>query len=162
MRQEKERQNDVYCLSDRFRAATQLSKEDLKSFFSLEKQNVLPSKFRTERYDEEQYLCKLYEQELDEETDKDLHDVLNLNLLEFKLSIDNDLQLKDGEDDQAFSTFFVNPMYRLHLKEAAEKCRSNEKYKQMLFDKIDLLITALRSDRELFRKRRDTGKRVRA
>jgi hypothetical protein len=61
--------------------------------------------------------------------------------------------LKKDESDQAFWTFLANPLYRLHEKEAAEKCRANEKYKEFLFSKIDLLINNIRSDRELFRER---------
>lgn len=73
--------------------------------------------------------------------------------MELKLSIEHDLLLKGGESDQALWTFLANPLYRLHEKTAAEKCRNSDKYKEMLFKKIELLIDNIRSDRELLRKR---------
>jgi DNA-binding HxlR family transcriptional regulator len=155
-------QNVTYSLSDTLRALTQLPPEEIKQYLELQTDESLPPHLRATRIEKEDFDEIFSLRDLDEETDCDLHDVLNLNLWELKLSIEHDLLLKDGENDQAFWTFLANPLYRLHEKSAAQKCRNSEKYKQMLFDKIDLLITALRNDRELFRKRRETGKRVRA
>lgn len=155
-------QNVTYSLSDAFRAVTQLPQKELKQYIELQSDESLPPHLRAFKINKEDFVDALSRKDLDKETDRDLHDVLSLNLWELKLSIEHDLELKEGESDQAFWTFLANPLYRIHEKSAAEKCRNNEKYKQILFDKIDLLITALRNDRELFRKRRDTGKRVRA
>ena len=146
-------QKVTYSLSDAFRALTQLPQEEIKKYLELQNNENLPPHLRALKIDREDFIKELSEQELDEETDRDLHNVLSLNLWELKLSIQYDLQLKDGESDQAFFTFLANPMYRIHEKEAAEKCRNSEEYKRVLFDKIDLLINNIRSDRELLRKR---------
>ena len=147
-------QNVTYSLSDAFRALTQLPQEELKQYIELQSDESLPPQFRALKIDKDEFINRLTEQDLDKETDVDLHDVLSLNLWELKLSIEHDLLLKEGESDQAFWTFLANPLYRLHEKEAAEKCRNNKKYKEMLFSKIDLLISNIRSDRMLFRKER--------
>jgi DNA-binding HxlR family transcriptional regulator len=155
-RTELDPQTVEYSLSDAYRKITQLPKEELLSYLDAtrDEQTLIP-KFRTKRLDKKEYYSDLTKDQLDTETDKDLHDVLSLNLWEFKLSIENSLQLREGESDEAFWTFFANPTYRMHEKEAAEKCRNNAEYKEALFKKLDLLIEQLRSDRELFRKRRD-------
>jgi hypothetical protein len=89
------------------------------------------------------------------------HDLLALNLMETRLSINDCLQLKDSENDESFWLYVVKPTYRLQLERATEKCRYNDKYKKALFEKIQLLTDALRSDRDLYRRRKETGKRVR-
>jgi len=69
--------------------------------------------------------------------------------------------LAENESNAAFWNFVANPQYRMHEKDVSEKCRYNEEYKKVLFEKIELLTNALRDDRELFRKRKETGKRAR-
>jgi hypothetical protein len=145
-----------YSLSDEFRAVYFAPQEDLLKYLDIGRdEELLPSKFRTIKFDKEDHYGNLSKEAVDKETDKDLHDVLSLGLWELKLSIENSLHLKEGESDEAFWTFFANPTFRMHEKEAAEKCRYNKEYKDALFLKLDLLIENLRSDRELFRKRRD-------
>ena len=49
------------------------------------------------------------------------------------------------------------PLHRMHEKSIAEKCRDSEKYRRLLFEKIDTLIDELRSDKVLYRKRKERG-----
>lgn len=150
-----------YSLSDKFRAATQISPETLKEFLD-RSDEALPLEFRAKDFGEKEYYSKLSGDELDTETDRDLHDVLSLNLWELKGVVENDLALGEDESDEAFWTYFANPLYRMHEKKIAKKCRCNQRYVEMLFYKISLLTDALRNDRELLRKGRSVGKRVRA
>jgi len=143
--------NVIYCLSDKFRALTQLPIEDIKKYIALGEDPNLPLILRTSKLTKQDLYGGFSGDELDEETDKDLHDVLSLNLWELRLSVDYDLSLREEESDEAFWAFLGKPTYRIHEEEIAEKCRYNEKYKQVLFEKINLLIDQLRSDRELFR-----------
>ena len=82
-----------------------------------------------------------------------MHDILSLNLWELKLCIQNSLELKEEESDEAFWTFFANPTYRMHEKDETEKCDTVKSTKKRFFQKIDLLINQLRSDRELLRRK---------
>jgi hypothetical protein len=42
----------------------------------------------------------------------------------------------------------------MHEKSIVEKCRDSDEYKKKLFEKIDLLINELRSDKELLRQKK--------
>jgi DNA-binding HxlR family transcriptional regulator len=153
-------QEVTYSLSDRFKALTQLSPEEIKKYLELEFDENLPPQLRAYRINEKDRMNKLSLEDFDKETDRDLHDILSLNLWEFKLSVEDDLELKKGESDDSFYKFLGKPMYRIRVERVSEKCRYSDEYKKMLFDKIDLLIDNIRSDRQLPRKRRETGKRV--
>ena len=54
-----------------------------------------------------------------------------------------------------FWNFVGNPLYRRHEKATVEKCRYNDEYRKTLFDKIDMLINELGSDKKLLRKRKE-------
>jgi DNA-binding transcriptional ArsR family regulator len=155
-------QNVTYALSDKFRNVVRLPPDEIKKYLELQDDDSLPPELRPLKITVEEFYGKMSRDEIDRETDRDLHDIMSLNLWELKLSIDNDLLLKEGESDDSFWLYFIKPTYRIKMESASEKCRYNEEYRKMLFEKIELLTTALRSDRELFRKRRDAGKRVRA
>jgi DNA-binding HxlR family transcriptional regulator len=154
-------QNVTYCLSDKYKALTQLPEEDLKNFFDLREDN-LPSELQALKFDKKECYSRISGPELDRETDRDLANILSLNLWELKLLVDYDLKLAENESNVAFWNFVANPQYRMHEKDVSEKCRYNKEYKKVLFDKIELLTNALRDDRELFRKRKETRKRVRS
>ena len=160
-KQTKQDQTVSYSLSDKFRAVTQMSPETLKEYLK-QSDEVLPVEFRAKWFDEKEYYSKLSDEELDYETDHDLHDILSLNLWELKGVVETDLALGEDESDDAFWTYFANPTYRMREKRTAKKCRWNQAYKEILFNKINLLTDALRNDRELLRKRRATGKITRA
>lgn len=154
-------QEVTYALSDKFRSIMIMPKEEILQYLELGNDACLPPELRTLPLTKEELYSDLSDDEIDFETDRDLHDIMALNLMETRLSINDCLQLKDSENDEAFWTYVVKPTYRLQMDRATEKCRYNDKYKKVLFDKIQLLTDALRSDRELYRKRKETGKRVR-
>ncbi|NLD51233.1 MAG: hypothetical protein GX660_29200 [Clostridiaceae bacterium] len=151
-----------YALSDKCRSIMITPKEAILEYLELGKSACLPPELREIPLTSEDFYGNLSDDQVDLETDRDLHDIMALNLWEARASIDNGLQLKDGdEDDESFWKYVIRPIYRLTLERAMEKCRYNDNYRKALFDKIELLTDALRSDRELYRKRRITGKRVR-
>ena len=45
----------------------------------------------------------------------------------------------------------------MHEKTMVEKCRNSEMYRRLLIEKIDTLIDELRSDKVLYRKRKERG-----
>lgn len=153
-------QNVTYGLSDKYKALTQLPDEELKNFLELREDN-LPSELQALKFDKKECYRRISGLELDRETDRDLANILSLNLWELKLLVNYDLKLAENESNVAFWNFVANPQYRMHEKDVSEKCRHNEEYKKILFDKIELLTNALRDDRELFRIRKETGKRAR-
>jgi hypothetical protein len=86
-------------------------------------------------FTKKEFLDSLTKNEIDSETDHDLHDIMSLNLWELKIAINNDLLLNEEESDESFWLYFVKPTYRLKLERASEKCRYNEDYKKSLFEK---------------------------
>ena len=142
-----------YSLSEPFKKVIHVPEDELRAFLDARGDNRFPPELRDIKFDEKEEYKNMSVEEIDNETDKSLHDILSLNLWELKLSIENSLQLKDKESDEAFWAFFANPIYRINEKEEARKCQYNEEYKKALFEKIDLLINQLRSDRELLRRR---------
>ena len=154
-------QEVTYALSDKFRSIMIMPKEEILEYLDLGNNACLPPELRALPITTEEFYSNLSDDEIDFETDRDLHDIMALNLWELRLSINDGLQLKNGENDESFWNYVVRPTYRIQLERASEKCRYNDNYKKALFEKIELLTNALRSDRELYRKRKETGKRVR-
>lgn len=79
----------------------------------------------------------------------DLSDTLGLSLFELKTFIGYDLKVNRFKSNADFWNFVGNPLYRMHEKSIAEKCRDSESYRRLLFEKIDVLIEELRSDKNL-------------
>ena len=73
--------------------------------------------------------------------------------------INYDLELEKFESDAAFWKFVGNPIHRMREKSIVERCRASNEYKRKLFEKIDLLISELRSDKEVFRLREERRKK---
>lgn len=145
----------TYALSDKFRNVVRLPIEDVKKYLEIGQDESLPPELRPLKITKSEFLNSLSKDEVDHETDSDLHDIMSLNLWELKLTIDNDLLLKEGETDNSFWLYFVKPTYRIQMERASEKCRFNDEYRKVLFGKIDCLINQLRSDREYVRQRRN-------
>jgi DNA-binding MarR family transcriptional regulator len=143
-----------YSLSEKFRNVVRLPIEDVKKYLEIGHDESLPPELRALKLTREEFYSKFSKDEIDLETDRDLHDIMSLNLWELKLSIDSNLLLKEGETDASFWLYFVKPTYRLQMERASEKCHYNNDYKKILFEKIDRLINQLRSDREYVRQRR--------
>ena len=153
-RTEQDFQYVTYALSDKFRNVVRLSIDDVKMYLGIGQDEGLPPELQPLKITRKEFLDSLTEAEIDNETDRDLHDIMSLNLWELKLSIDSDLLLKEGESDDSFWLYFVKPTYRIQMERASEKCRFNDEYRKVLFEKIDCLINQLRSDREYVRQRR--------
>jgi hypothetical protein len=100
-----------------------------------------------------EFLQKFTDKQLDELAIKDLSDSLTQSLYELKSIIQHDLEIDRFESDAVFWKFVGNPIYRMHERGLAEKCRDSDMYKKMLFEKNDLLINELRSDKELLKRR---------
>ena len=147
-------QNVTYALSDKFTNVMKLPKEEIKKYFEIQKDDSLPPRLRALKITKEELYSKFSTDQIDRETDRDLHDIMSLNLWELKLSIDNELLLKEGESHDSFWLYFVKPTYRIQMERASEKCRYNIRYREILFEKIDLLINQLRNDRELVNKKK--------
>jgi DNA-binding transcriptional ArsR family regulator len=152
-RTEQDFQYVTYALSDKFRNVVRLPIDDVKMYLGIGQDEGLPPELQPLKITRKDFLDSLTEAEIDNETDRALHDIMSLNLWELKLAIDNDLLLKEGESDDSFWLYFVKPTYRIQLERASENCRHNCEYKKALNEKIDLLINQLRSDREIYRKR---------
>lgn len=115
----------------------------------------MPKALRSMPFDAKDYYSKLSMKELDEVTNKDLDGIVTQNLFELKAFINYDLKLEKTQSDAEFWNLVGNPLYRMLEKSIVENCRNSEKYQKMLFMKIDILISALRPDRAIFRKREE-------
>jgi DNA-binding Lrp family transcriptional regulator len=154
-------QNVSYGLTDEIISVLGLSEEETRE--RIERfldDTVMPEEFRGIPFDEKEYYRRLSAKELDEEVIKDLDGVITQNLFELKSFINYDLKLEKTQSDAEFWGLVGNPLYRMVEKRIVENCRESEIYRNMLFEKIDFLIDALRPDRELFREREERGKRV--
>lgn len=108
-RTEQDFQYVTYALSEKFRNVARLPLEDVKKFFEIGHDEGLPPELRALKITKKQFLNSLTDDEIDRETDRDLHDIMSLNLWELKLSIDSELLLKEGETDDSFWLYSVKP-----------------------------------------------------
>ena len=146
-------QNVSYGLTDEINSLLTIPEEDIKKWVEnfIEGKNLL-KKHRLLRFDAKEYYGRYSEKQLDEAIDKDLNTVLTQNLFELKTFINYDLKLDKPERYAVFWNFVGNPLYRMLEKSIVENCRS-EKYRKKLFEKMDALISELRPDKKLLRKR---------
>jgi len=149
-------QRAVYRLREDISAVLNPSPQELREWLdTFDNDNNLPKHLRRLKFSRKDLFEKLSDREIDEKTVKDLADVLTRNLHELKSVISYDLEISKFESDEAFWKFVGNPSYRMQEKSIVEDCRANEAYKEKLFEKIDLLINELRSDKDLLRKREE-------
>jgi len=143
-------QNVSYGLTEEICALIHVSQEDMARWLEvLTKSENLPAKLRSIQFDMKTYYKNMTEKQLDQETDHDLDDTLALSLFELKTMIGYDLKIDKHESDADFWKFIGNPLYRIHERRIAEKCRESDEYKQKLFEKMETLIEELRSDKSL-------------
>ena len=153
-------QRAVYRLREDINAVLNPSPQELREWLdTFDNDENLPKHLRPLKFSRKDLFKKLSEKEIDEKTVKDLADVLTRNLHELKSVINYDLEISKFENDEAFWKFVGNPAYRMQERSIVEDCRASEEYKRMLFEKIDLLINELRSDKELFRLREERRKK---
>lgn len=139
-------QNVSYGLTEEIYSLIHVSPEDMAEWLEvLENDEGLPAKLRSIKFDMNAYYRKMTEKQLDQETDRELDDTLALGLFELKNLISYDLKIDKKESDADFWKFIGNPLYRMHERSVAEKCRESDRYKERLFEKIETLINELRS-----------------
>jgi DNA-binding HxlR family transcriptional regulator len=144
-----------YGLADEVAQLFEVTPKDIVDWLErFEHNDNLPEMLRPIKFYKGGFLDNLTSVELDQETDKALRDALAMSLFEFKNFIDYDVKLDSNESDAVFWKFVGNPMYRMHEKTVASDCRDSKRYKKSLFEKIDILIEELRSDRALLKARK--------
>jgi DNA-binding HxlR family transcriptional regulator len=153
-------QSASYGLTENIGTLMEVSQEDLKNWFEArENSENVPDYLKPLKLSGKELYERFSDELLDEIATNDLSDSLGLSLFELKTFIDYDLRMDRFKSNADFWKFVGNPIYRMHEKSIAERCRDSEKYRKLLFEKIDLLIDHLRSDRELLRKRTDEARR---
>ncbi len=93
-----------------------------------------------EVFDSEKHFAKLTEKDLDQEVTQDLNEVIKVNLHELRAFVEYDLKIDEKESGAEFWKFIGNPMYRMLEKGIADNCRRSPKYKEKIFEKIELLL----------------------
>jgi len=123
------------------------SEEDVKEWLEdfETKSEKLPPYLREVEFDVKEYYKKMPEEELHREIDHELEYTSCMNLHELKTMVNYDLRLDRFESDAVFWRFIGDPLYRMHERVIAENCRDSERYKEKLFQKIDILIDRFRS-----------------
>ena len=153
-------QNVSYSLTVEVSSLLKVSEEDVKGWLEARRNaKNLPERLKSLKMNRKELFQRFTDTQLDEMAVKDLSDTLSLSLHELKIFIQYDLEKGRFESDAAFWKFVGNPLYRMHEKSVAENCRASEEYKKRLFEKIDLLINELRSDKELFRRKEERRKK---
>jgi DNA-binding HxlR family transcriptional regulator len=157
-RKEEGFQKVSYSLTEEIHDILHTPQEDIDKWFeALTKPNKLFSIF--EEFDPKQYYEKISEKQLEQEIDRDIDQVLRLNLHELKNFVQHDLRLDKDESDADFWKLVGNPMYRMLEKSIAENCRASNRYRKKLFEEINLLIAPMRPDKELSREKEERRKR---
>ena len=155
---EKGFQTASYGLTDEVKSLVDASPEYLKRWIEEQDKNA-PEYLKPLKITGRELFSRLSDMQLDKMAVDDLGDVLSLNLFELKTFIEYDLKVDKFKSNADFWSFVGNPMHRMFEKSVAERCRDSERYRKLLFEKIDILISELRSDKELFRKRKEKGHR---
>lgn len=156
-------QNVSYSLTKEIDSLMNVPKEELKRWIEdFDRNENLPDRLKPLKLTREELYRRFSSEQIDKMVINDLSDIFCRNLFELKTFIEYDLKVDKFQGTQDFWNFVGNPLYRNSEKLVAEKCRASDEYKRLLFEKIELLIEELRSDKELLRKRREAGKRVRA
>ena len=151
-------QSASYGLTDKIASLMDVSEEDLKNWVELHRDRAdLPEILKPLKLSRKELLERFSEEQLEKMVINDLNDTIGLNLFELKTFIDYELKGDKFKSNADFWKFVGNPMYRMHERTVAENCRDSERYRRLLFEKIDVLVDELRSDKELLRKRKETA-----
>jgi ribosomal silencing factor RsfS len=143
-------QNVSYGLTEEIYSLIHVSQEDIAEWLEvLEQDEDLPAKLKSMKFDMNAYYRKMTEKQMDQETDRDLDDTLALSLFELKNLIGYDLKIDRKESDADFWEFIGNPLYRMHERAIAEKCRTSDRYKEKPFEKMKTLMNELRGHKFL-------------
>jgi DNA-binding HxlR family transcriptional regulator len=154
-------QSAEYGLTEEIGSLVHVPQEDLKKWIEAsQKSEGLPKKFKPLKLDRKKLFNMLNEEQLNKMVIDDLHDILSLNLFELKTFVGYDLKVNKFKSTADFWNFVGSPLYRMREKRIVEDCRNSEEYRRKLFERIDVLIDELRSDRELFREREERRKNL--
>ena len=149
-------QTAIYSLTEKMGFLAEVPLEDLRKWVEARYDDEsLPQMLKPLKLSQKELLEKYSDEQLDKMATDDLNDVLGLSLFELKTFIGYDLKVDRFKSNADFWNFVGNPIYRMHEKSVALKCRDSERYRRMLFEKTDALIDELRSGKELLRKRSD-------
>jgi hypothetical protein len=117
-----------------------LSREEIKQWLDLGHDKGLPEKLKPLKIDREEFYKTFSDQALDKMVSDDVNSVLGQNLFELKSFVMYDLKLDKFEGDSAFWKLVGNPIYRMHEKTIARKCRDSSRYREAFFSKMDLMV----------------------
>jgi DNA-binding HxlR family transcriptional regulator len=154
-------QKVTYGLTDEINSLLTVPEEHIQKWidYFLDEKN-LPEELRSlKNFDAEDYYRRLSEKQLNETIDKDLNRVLAQNLFELKTLIEYDLRLDQPVSHAVFWNFVGNPIYRMLERSIVEDCRHSERYQEKLFEKIDILVSQLRPDKEALKEKEERKKK---
>lgn len=154
-------QNVTYGLTDEVDSLLNVPEDRITEWIeNVIEERDLPEELRDLKdFDVKDYYAKLSEKQLNETMEKRLNTVLTQNLFELKTFIEYELKLDRPVSDAVFWNFVGNPLYRMVERDIAEDCRHSERYREKLFERIDILIRELRPDSELLREREERRKK---
>ena len=132
-------QSSEYSLiKDIYEIMRPLNFDEIKAQLEFEKVNEknLPEGLRRLNISGKDFYASFSSEQIDRMVNKDIELLLVQNLLELKELVAYELSLEKFDSDEVFWKLVGNPMYRMHEKSIAGKCRDSPHYKEKLFSKI--------------------------
>lgn len=137
-------QSSEYSLiKDIYELMRPLNFDEIKAHLELEKENEknLPEGLRRLNISGKEFYASFSDERIDKMVNTDIEYLFVENILELKELVDYELNLEEFDSNDVFWKLVGNPMYRMHEKSIAQKCRDCHLYKEKLFSKIDAMRT---------------------
>jgi DNA-binding HxlR family transcriptional regulator len=137
-------QSSEYSLiKDIYELMRPLNMEEIKQHLESEKENekYLPVGLRRLNISSKEFYANFSDERIDDLVNKDVEYLLVSSILELKELVAYELSLEEFDNDDVFWKLVGNPMYRMHEKSIAKKCRDCPHYKEKLFSKIEAMRT---------------------